>query len=394
MLRQVCFSFGLLILLTSFANAQDGKYRFVFSSREYKAVGRSDPQLWMMTLPGKQKVKYAPATCSPQPVQSATLPAGISLPERGAHWNYLTGVSASPDGKLLLIGSEAGSSDSHFEDYWLFDRASNSLKYVGGGNGAQWSPDSSKIMWSTPRSLGPIGKIHVWVSHLVVVDVGTLEQQAVTSGISYEDKFFWCSSGKTPMATLRDRFENAAAVKPADLAGDWVLIRNINTEKFITGGEGPDHVEFNAGGVQSQMLRQDVPRPTQDNPLEWVATFKMLPAGGVEITSHTSWSGDDKSAVTITPTGEAVFTKSYGGDSPYIYRCRLATPRNLICLFRNHEDGHGVEFLKTMQVGGLEENSTAGGQVARLSSGPFIKRTVTGIEDGSRDEFIQGQEIR
>ena len=104
-------------------------------------------------------------------------------------------ASACADGKVLLVGAEAGSSDSHFEDYWLFDPASRSFKYVGGGNGAQWSPDSSKILWSTPRSLGPIGKIHVWVSHLVVVDVHTLEQQSLTSGTSYEDSFFWCSSG-------------------------------------------------------------------------------------------------------------------------------------------------------------------------------------------------------
>jgi hypothetical protein len=195
MLRKLWFSFALFVFLTSFANAQDGRYKLVFSSREYKAVGRSDPQLWMMTLPDKQKLKFTSGTCTPQPIESGTLPSGVRLPDRGEHWNYLTSVSASPDGKLLLVGSEAGSSDSHFEDYWLFDRASNSLKYVGGGNGAQWSPDSSKILWSTPRSLGSIGKIKVWVSHLVVVDVRTLEQQPLTSGISYEDAFFWCSSG-------------------------------------------------------------------------------------------------------------------------------------------------------------------------------------------------------
>jgi len=194
-LRKLCFSFALSISLTSSANAQEGSYRLVFNSREYKAVGRSYAQLWMMPLPDKQKVKYATGTCTPQPLKSGTLPSGVRLPERGEHWNYLTGVSASPNGELLLVGSEAGSSDSHFEDYWLFDPASRSFKYVGGGNGAQWSPDSSKILWSTPRSLGPIGKIHVWVSHLVVVDVHTLEQQSLTSGTSYEDSFFWCSSG-------------------------------------------------------------------------------------------------------------------------------------------------------------------------------------------------------
>src|SRR5438874_9834508 len=58
------------------------------------------------------------------------------------------------DGTLVLVGSEAGSSSSHFEDYWLFDRASRTWRYAGGGNEAKWSPDSSAILWSTPESVG------------------------------------------------------------------------------------------------------------------------------------------------------------------------------------------------------------------------------------------------
>jgi hypothetical protein len=41
----------------------------------------------------------------------------------------------------------------------------------------KWSPDGSAIVWSTPRALEPIGRIHVWVAHLVLVNVRTLEQQ-------------------------------------------------------------------------------------------------------------------------------------------------------------------------------------------------------------------------
>src|SRR6188474_3398503 len=47
------------------------------------------------------------------------LPTDTRLPDRSEHWNYLTSASASLDGKLVLVGSEAGSSTSHFEDYWL-----------------------------------------------------------------------------------------------------------------------------------------------------------------------------------------------------------------------------------------------------------------------------------
>ena len=118
--------------------------------------------------------------------------ATIQLPTDHEHWNYSTSLAWSPDGKLILAGAEAGSSDSHFEDYWLLDWAHQKWQYAGGGNSAQWSPDGSQIVWTTARDLAPLGKIHVWVSHLVLLNVASLKQQTLTSGISNESEFFWC----------------------------------------------------------------------------------------------------------------------------------------------------------------------------------------------------------
>jgi hypothetical protein len=39
--------------------------------------------------------------------------ATIKLPAFGEHWNYAQGMAWSPNGKMLLVGAEAGSSDSH-----------------------------------------------------------------------------------------------------------------------------------------------------------------------------------------------------------------------------------------------------------------------------------------
>ena len=191
--RRIGVALSFALLFVPFASAQNIKSKVVFNSREYRAVGRSYSQLWVMTLPDRQKVKGSSDTCTRQPIESAVLPTDTRLPDTSEHWNYLTSVSASPDGKLLLVGSEAGSSTSHFEDYWLFDRASKTWRYAGGGNEAKWSPDSSTILWSTPRELAPIGRIHVWVAHLMLVDVRTLEQRPLTAGISYESDFFWCA---------------------------------------------------------------------------------------------------------------------------------------------------------------------------------------------------------
>src|SRR5437763_15831945 len=174
MLKPLCILSILVIGFVLPAHGQDATSKIVFTSRQYQLVGRSYPQAWSMTLPDRKRTRHSESECAPQAITTENLPAGIHLPDKSDHWNYLTSVSASPDGRWLVVGSEAGSSDSHFEDYWLFDRNSQFLKYVGGGNEAKWSPDSAKILWSTPRELAPLGKIHVWVAHLVLVDIGTL----------------------------------------------------------------------------------------------------------------------------------------------------------------------------------------------------------------------------
>jgi hypothetical protein len=191
--RRFCVCSFLPLLVVPFASAQVTKSKMIFKSREYRAVGHTYPQTWLMTLPDQQKVNARSERCRPQRIASAVLPADARLPDRSEHWNYLTSVSASPDGRLLLVGSQAGSSTSSYEDYWLFDRASKTWRYAGGGNKAKWSPDSSTIVWSTPRELAPIGRIHVWVVHLMLLDVRTLKQTPLTSGVTYESDFFWCS---------------------------------------------------------------------------------------------------------------------------------------------------------------------------------------------------------
>jgi hypothetical protein len=155
-LFSVCFSLA----------AQNSAPRIVYRSRAYQRVGASHEQWWEMDLTTRQKVRMSDAdaaqkrsTCvgagqpisrfekasgvlsptgmelpeisvhepfdrSPLRIKSATDGkeiATIQLPTDHEHWNYLTSLAWSPDGKLILAGAEAGSSTSHFEDYWLLD---------------------------------------------------------------------------------------------------------------------------------------------------------------------------------------------------------------------------------------------------------------------------------
>jgi len=229
------------LLLCSLCAAEDNGVKIIFRSRAYQLVGASHEEWWEMDpitrnktrlsdgdvalrrsmcserMPPAARFQKAFSVLSPDgrrvasiavhetfdrsPLRITTVNdarpiATVQVPTDRRHWTYATSLAWSPDGSLVLAGAEAGSSSSHFEDYWLLDWTHQIWRYVGGGNGARWSPDGSYISWTTARDLAPLGRIQVWVSHLVLLDVSNSGQQPLTSGISNESDFFWCSSAR------------------------------------------------------------------------------------------------------------------------------------------------------------------------------------------------------
>ena len=80
--RRIGLSVCFALLFVPFASAQNTTSKVAFKSREYRAVGRSYPQLWVMTPPDRQKVKGSSEPCTRQPIESAVLPTDTRLPDR------------------------------------------------------------------------------------------------------------------------------------------------------------------------------------------------------------------------------------------------------------------------------------------------------------------------
>jgi len=118
-----------------------------------------------------------------------------------------------------------------------------------------------------------------------------------------------------------------------------MLIRHIMTAKFLKQPNGRDHQTFDLQGI-----RRD---KSPGTPLEWTMTISAAKNGKLHLTSRTQWApSGDVSPVTFNSEGEMLFTKDYGNDSKWVYRCRAWSPTRLVCLLQDHESGHGLEFNK------------------------------------------------
>jgi hypothetical protein len=119
------------------------------------------------------------------------------------------------------------------------------------------------------------------------------------------------------------------------LPGEWVLVRHLSTERFLTGRSGPDRVLFDPAGIRRTVTSR-----------EWTATFACSDEK-CHVKSDTVWEPTgDVSPVDFSSDGDAIFEKQYGGDARWIYHCRASNATELLCLLRGHENGHGVVFRK------------------------------------------------
>jgi hypothetical protein len=161
------------------------------------------------------------------------------------------------------------------------------------------------------------------------------------------------AADESAMSRLRESFQRAGSPSERDLPGRWVLIRTVATERFTTGRNGPDHVVFDPEGIRRETRGE--------KRLEWTLSFERSDSGKLQVRSDTVWvPTGDFSPVDFSTEGDLLFEKQYGADSRWIYRCRASNTRQLVCLLKDHESGHGVQFRKI--------------SVAQPSAGPAAQR--------------------
>ena len=88
----------------------------------------------------------------------------------------------SSDGKRLLIGTIGAnhSSSNPQLDYWTLEIATGKWEFVGPGQAAIFA--AGGVILVTPRDLAPAGKVHEWVSQILLVDPATHAQTPVAAG--------------------------------------------------------------------------------------------------------------------------------------------------------------------------------------------------------------------
>jgi len=88
----------------------------------------------------------------------------------------------SPDGKRLLIGTIGANHTSSNPqlDFWTLEIATGKWEFVGPGPAAIFA--SGGVILVTPRDLAPVGKVHEWVSQILLVDPATHAQTPVAAG--------------------------------------------------------------------------------------------------------------------------------------------------------------------------------------------------------------------
>jgi hypothetical protein len=135
------------------------------------------------------------------------------------------------------------------------------------------------------------------------------------------------------MTALSKDFKAAPVPAKSALLGRWILVTNVNTEHFITGRDGPDRVLAVPSGVRDSAGKA-----------YWTLEFRRGRNSRLTLTSDAAFVGEYSPPMSFNARGELTFSQDYGGDSGYLYRCRMPNANTLICL--EAHPGHGVEFRR------------------------------------------------
>ena len=102
----------------------------------------------------------------------------------------------SRDGKRLLIGTIGANHTSSNPqlDFWTLEIATAKWEFVGPGQAAIFA--TGGVILVTPRDLAPAGKVHEWVSQILLADPATHAQTPVAAGTASNVEPCRCTAGQ------------------------------------------------------------------------------------------------------------------------------------------------------------------------------------------------------
>ena len=143
---------------------------------------------------------------------------------------------------------------------------------------------------------------------------------------------------RTPlgMSYLAAEFQHSRTVTRSEWVGHWVQVLNVNSQRFLTGRDGPDRILHDSAGIRDSASRA----------FYWKMEIRQRGQARLVAHSETSWMGTEELSLSVSRLGELTFSKDYGGDSGYPYKCRMPARDRFVCLFDKQPYGHGIEFRR------------------------------------------------
>lgn len=164
------------------------------------------------------------------------------------------------------------------------------------------------------------------------------------------------TAGGSPMEQMTSTFRQSNHPTAKQLTGNWRLIREVKSSRFLQRGEGADEATFDVNGIRKKTKPYWTLTfaPTKEKCVHVNAATKFVPEPCVEVTSSTlPVPSTALQPLDYSTEGELFFKQKPEADPSAIeasFACRISAGAHLVCLELDDDGksfrGHALEFAK------------------------------------------------